>query len=163
MAAIDGDYELLGVAGTGAPVRMDFIAPGGASTGKLLPTGNVVDTLERARRRQVEASMVDAGNPLCAVDADAHRPRAASSCPMEIDATAMLETFEKIRCVAGVAMGISTTVEASPRQSAEPAQGRDDRPAAGRDGRCGKARRRVGGRPDGPHDLDRQLPPRRCR
>ena len=38
-AATDGDLAIPGVAGTGAPVRLDFLAPGGATTGKLLPTG----------------------------------------------------------------------------------------------------------------------------
>jgi len=46
-AATDGDLAIPGVAGTGAPVRLDFLAPGGATTGKLLPTGNAVDRLAR--------------------------------------------------------------------------------------------------------------------
>jgi 2-methylaconitate isomerase len=112
MAAIDGDYELLGVAGTGAPVRMDFIAPGGANTGKLLPTGNVVDMLDVPGVGKVEASMVDAGNSLALIDA-ARIGLTGTESPMEIDTPAMLETIEKIRCVAGVAMGISATVEES--------------------------------------------------
>ena len=45
-AAVDGDYELRGVAGTGAPVKLEFRNPGGAATGKLLPSGNVTDTLD---------------------------------------------------------------------------------------------------------------------
>jgi hypothetical protein len=36
-AATDGDLAIPGVAGTGAPVRVDFLAPGGATTGRLLP------------------------------------------------------------------------------------------------------------------------------
>ena len=42
----DGDLVIPGVAGSGAPVRLDFIAPGGATTGKLLPTGHPVDTVD---------------------------------------------------------------------------------------------------------------------
>ena len=45
-AATDGDLAIPGVAGTGAPVRLDFLAPGGATTGKLLPTGKAMDRLE---------------------------------------------------------------------------------------------------------------------
>ena len=111
-AAIDGDYELLGVAGTGSPVRMDFISPGGANTGKLLPTGNVVDTLDVPGVGKVEATMVDAGNSLALIDAERIGLKGTES-PMEIDAPEMLETIEKIRCVAGVAMGISATPEES--------------------------------------------------
>jgi 2-methylaconitate cis-trans-isomerase PrpF len=111
-AAIDGDYELLGVAGTGAPVRMDFIAPGGANTGKLLPTGNVVDTLDVPGVGKVEASLVDAGSSLALIDASRIGLSGTES-PMEIDAPAMLETIEKIRNVAAVVMGISATPEES--------------------------------------------------
>src|SRR5271157_4387653 len=44
-AAVDGAMAIPGVAGTGAPVRLDFLSPGGATTGKLLPTGNPTDAL----------------------------------------------------------------------------------------------------------------------
>src|SRR6476659_5341746 len=44
-AATDGDLAIPGVAGTGAPVRLDFLAPGGATTGRLLPTGSATDQL----------------------------------------------------------------------------------------------------------------------
>jgi 2-methylaconitate cis-trans-isomerase PrpF len=111
-AAIDGEYELLGVAGTGAPVRMDFVAPGGANTGKLLPTGNVVDTLDVPGVGKVEASLVDAGSSLALIDASRIGLSGTES-PMEIDAPAMLETIEKIRNVAAVVMGISATLEES--------------------------------------------------
>src|ERR1700742_4847323 len=37
-AATDGDLAIPGVAGTGAPVRLDFLSPGGSLTGHLLPT-----------------------------------------------------------------------------------------------------------------------------
>ena len=40
-AEVAGDFELQGVAGRGAPIVLDFADPGGAITGKLLPTGNV--------------------------------------------------------------------------------------------------------------------------
>src|SRR5918997_2524754 len=46
LASVDGDLAVPGVAGTGSPVRLEFREPGGATTGKLLPTGNVIDTLE---------------------------------------------------------------------------------------------------------------------
>jgi 2-methylaconitate cis-trans-isomerase PrpF len=35
-----------GVAGTAARVQLDFIKPAGSVTGKLLPTGNVVDIFD---------------------------------------------------------------------------------------------------------------------
>src|SRR6476620_4772097 len=62
-AAVDGDMEIPGVAGTGAPVRLDFVNPGGATTGKLLPTGNVLDTVFIPGHGEFAASMVDASHP----------------------------------------------------------------------------------------------------
>ena len=37
--AANGDLALDGVAGTAAPIKLEFLDPGGAKTGKLLPTG----------------------------------------------------------------------------------------------------------------------------
>src|SRR5471032_752213 len=42
----EGDLAIPGVAGTGAAVRLDFLDPGGASTGRLLPGGAVRQTLQ---------------------------------------------------------------------------------------------------------------------
>src|SRR2546429_5804362 len=70
-AAVDGDFALPGVAGTGAPVRLDFLDPGGAGTGKLLPTGNSLDRLEVPAFGAIEASMIDAANPCVFVMATA--------------------------------------------------------------------------------------------
>lgn len=57
-----GTYEISGVPGTGAEIKLHFLDPGGAITGKLLPTGNVVDTLRLESGKTVEVSIIDAGN-----------------------------------------------------------------------------------------------------
>src|SRR5204862_6593118 len=63
-AAVEGDFELPGVPGRGARIALDFVDPGGARTGKLLPTGRPVDTVEG-----LAASLVDATNPMVFVRA----------------------------------------------------------------------------------------------
>lgn len=45
-AATHGDFALPGVAGTGARIALEFLDPGGAVTGRLLPTGQPRDELE---------------------------------------------------------------------------------------------------------------------
>ena len=40
-----GDFELAGVAGRGARIALDFVEPGGAGTGRLLPTGRTRDLI----------------------------------------------------------------------------------------------------------------------
>ena len=62
MARYDGDLVIPGVSGTGAPIRLDFVEPGGASTGSLLPTGHVVDQMEVPGLGSIGVSLVDAAN-----------------------------------------------------------------------------------------------------
>jgi 2-methylaconitate isomerase len=62
-AAVDGELAIPGVAGTGAPVRLDFLSPGGSATGRLLPTGAVLDRLDVPEVGRIEASLVDAARP----------------------------------------------------------------------------------------------------
>ncbi|MDL2209604.1 hypothetical protein LJC26_02230 [Desulfovibrio sp. OttesenSCG-928-O18] len=59
----EGDCHIPGVPHPGSPVRMFFVGPEGAVTGKLLPTGNAVDVLPTSRGA-VPVSIVDAANPL---------------------------------------------------------------------------------------------------
>ena len=66
---VDGDFVLQGVAGTGAPIRLSFLEPGGATTGKVLPTGNARDTLTIPGLGEIEVSLVDSANPVVFVDA----------------------------------------------------------------------------------------------
>ena len=63
-AVVEGDFELPGVPGRGARIALDFLDPGGAGTGRLLPTGRARDVVEG-----VAASLVDATNPMVFVRA----------------------------------------------------------------------------------------------
>ena len=67
----EGELAIDGVAGTGAPVRLEFIDPGGTKTGRLLPTGHARDLLSVPGLGEVEASLVDAANPCVFVAASA--------------------------------------------------------------------------------------------
>ena len=114
-AAVDGDFRLPGVAGSGAPVRLDFLEPGGAGTGMLLPTGNATDTLEADGVRGIEVSMVDAANPCVFVAADALGASGVEM-PDELEANgALLRRLEAIRIAASLRMGIAKTAEAAAR------------------------------------------------
>lgn len=61
MPAVLGDAVVEGVPGTGAPVELGYVEPGGAVTGRLLPTGSVVDTVAW-RGGEIEVSIVDASS-----------------------------------------------------------------------------------------------------
>jgi 2-methylaconitate cis-trans-isomerase PrpF len=106
-AAVRGDMEIDGVAGTGAPIRLEFLDPGGARTGRLLPTGRAADVLDVPGIGRVPASMVDAANPCVFVPAEAIGARAAEL-PTEIEGNGrLLAVLEGIRRAAAVAMGIA--------------------------------------------------------
>ncbi|HZO83533.1 MAG TPA: PrpF domain-containing protein [Candidatus Binataceae bacterium] len=116
-AAVDGEFRLPGVAGSGAPVRLDFMEPGGAGTGKLLPTGNPADVLDVAidGARGVEVSMVDAANPCVFVEAAA-LGASGRELPDELDAEReLLRRLEAIRIAASLRMGIARTAEEAAR------------------------------------------------
>jgi len=116
-ALVEGELEIPGVAGTGAPVRLDFLEPGGAVTGKLLPTGKPRDVLEIPGLGRIEASMVDAANPCVFLDAKA-LGLTGIEMPEELDRNkAVLEKIATIRCHASVAMGIAKSIEEARKKS----------------------------------------------
>lgn len=107
LAAVDGPLEIPGVAGTGAPLRLDFLDPGGASTGRLLPTGNVVDTLHVPGHGAITASMVDASNACVFVRA-ADLGLAGTETPQQLEGnTALMQKLAAIRIAASLRMGLA--------------------------------------------------------
>jgi len=120
LSAVDGDLAIPGVAGTGAPVKLEFREPGGATTGKLLPTGNVVDVLDVPGYGKVKVSMVDAANASVFVNA-ADLGIRGTELPDEIDANPeLLKKLSAIRVAASVAMGIARNPEEAAKRAAVP-------------------------------------------
>jgi 2-methylaconitate isomerase len=100
-AAVAGDFELPGVAGRGARIALDFVDPGGARTGKLLPTGRPIDTVDG-----LSASLVDATNPMVFVRAKDIGLTGTES-PQAMDGDrALVDRLERIRVAAAQMMGI---------------------------------------------------------
>lgn len=106
-----GELAIPGVAGTGAPIRLDFLSPGGASTGRLLPTGRVVDQVEVPGLGQVEVSMVDAANA-CVLLSASSLGLTGLEMPGDLEADPVtMERLSAIRLQASVAMGLARTIE----------------------------------------------------
>lgn len=111
-AVADGDFMIDGVAGTAARIELAFLDPAGSKTGKLLPTGNVIDMFDG-----IAATCIDAGNPCVFV---------STTGPGSIDVSGTIlpeamETFprllpklESIRRQAAVAMGICKDEASTP-------------------------------------------------
>lgn len=110
-AATDGDLAIPGVAGTGAPVRLDFLTPGGATTGRLLPTGQPMDRLDVPGIGPIEVSMVDAANACVFVRA-ADLGLTGRELPEELEGNReVLDRMQCVRRAASVAMGIGRDEE----------------------------------------------------
>ena len=119
-AAVDGDLTIPGIAGGGAPVRLDFLEPGGATTGKLLPTGNVVDRLEVPGHGLFEVSMVDASNACVFVRAR-DLGLSGTEMPEQIEANAtLMQRLSAIRLAASLRMGIAANEREAAKKTAVP-------------------------------------------
>jgi 2-methylaconitate cis-trans-isomerase PrpF len=120
VAAVDGDMSIPGVAGTGAPVKLEFREPGGATTGKLLPTGNVADDLDVPGLGKIRVSLVDAANA-CVFARAADLGIKGTELPDAIEGNPeLLKKLEAIRVAASVAMGITKSPEEAARKKTVP-------------------------------------------
>jgi 2-methylaconitate isomerase len=108
-AETSGDYVIAGVAGGGSRIRLDFLDPAGAVTGKLLPTGNAVDMLDIGGGERVEATLIDATSPIVYVDV-ASVGLDGSESPDQIEAApGVMAKLDRIRRAGGIAMGLAAS------------------------------------------------------
>lgn len=97
----EGDARIDGVAGTAAPILLNFLDAWGAVTGKVFPTGNRIDTIDG-----IEVTCIDAAMPLMIIRAQDLNV-AGNEKPAALDAhPALMERLEKLRLQAGVLMGL---------------------------------------------------------
>ena len=97
----EGEARIDGVAGTAAPILLNFLDAWGAVTGQVFPTGRRIDVVDG-----LEVTCIDAAMPLMILRASdlgvGGRER-----PAELDAnTALLERIEKLRILMGARMGL---------------------------------------------------------
>ncbi len=112
-AATEGDFAMAGVSGTGARIRLDFLAPGGGATGRLLPTGDAMDVLE-VGGRQYRATLIDAANACVFLDArDIGLTGTESPDAIEAQPTTMA-LLDAVRRQAAVRMRLAATPAAAP-------------------------------------------------
>ena len=96
-----GDTRIDGVAGTGAPIRLDFLDAWGAVTGAVFPTGRRIDVIDG-----VEMTCIDAAMPLMIVRAPDLGVNGHET-PEELDVHPTLRPrLESLRLQAGRAMGL---------------------------------------------------------
>jgi len=107
----EGDYAIAGVPGQGAKIVMNFPNSAGSKTGRLLPTGNVQDSMYLTDGRSIQVSLVDAANPSVFVKAE-DIGLTGKELPSDCDKNpGILEVMEEIRVRAGVMMGLAASPE----------------------------------------------------
>ena len=114
-AVVEGETVLDGVAGRGAPIRLSFLEPGGAVTGRLLPSGRARDVLDVPGAGPIEATLIDASTALVIVRADA-LGLSGVELPDAIEADpALAARLEAIRRAGATAMGLKPETESVPK------------------------------------------------
>ncbi|MDM0026513.1 4-oxalomesaconate tautomerase [Variovorax saccharolyticus] len=97
----EGDARIDGVAGTAAPILLNFLDAWGAVTGQVFPTGKRIDLIDG-----IEVTCIDAAMPLMIVRA-ADLGVTGAEKPAALDANAaLLERLESLRLEAGRRMGL---------------------------------------------------------
>ena len=97
----EGDTEIASVPSSAAPISLTFLNACGSKTGKLLPTGNTIDTIEG-----ISVSCIDMAIPVVLIDAPQLNKTGYESA-MELEAdNEFMQQIEKIRLLAGIAMGL---------------------------------------------------------
>ena len=114
LARVDGPLRIDGVAGSGAPIRLEFRDLAGARTGRLLPAaGGAAQDLKAPGGGIIRASMVDAGNPCVFVDAAALGLDGTESAEHVEAQPGVMQALEELRRRAAVAMGLAPDEEHS--------------------------------------------------
>lgn len=117
-ARADGDFVIPGVAEPGAAVKLDYLSPGGSTTGAVLPTGEA-RTVLAVGATEVIASCVDAAVPLVIVRAEDVGCTGGESVETLAADQELLAALDGLRRAGAVAMGLATdpagTALASPK------------------------------------------------
>ena len=113
LPVVEGELVIDGVAGSGAPIGLDFLDPGGSGTGLLLPSARPVDELCIGGGRRIPASLIDAANPCVFVRAADFGKRGVESPEALESDVSLMEALEEARRAASVLMGITGSARAA--------------------------------------------------
>jgi len=102
----DGETAIDGVPGTAAPVGVSFMDVAGSVTGKLLPTGNRVDTIEG-----IAVTCMDVAMPIVIARADAFGKTGYETAAELDEDAAFMQRMLAVRHAAGEAMGMGDVTD----------------------------------------------------
>ncbi|MCB2295747.1 3-methylitaconate isomerase [Clostridium algoriphilum] len=116
-AKVQGDTCISGVPNSGSPVYLSFYNSEGSVTGKLLPTGSVMDSIKTSIG-EINISIVDAANPLVFINANDIGLN-GTELPDEFTEND-LKIIEEIRSIAAAMCGFANKEEATKMSPAVP-------------------------------------------
>jgi 2-methylaconitate cis-trans-isomerase PrpF len=130
---LDGERAFIaGVPGRASPILLDFVAPSGARTGKLLPTGRpretVNITLSNSREVAIPVSLVDATNPTVFTSDQGLRSALGipNNAPIDYAQLGVVDALEQIRQAGACLMGLDPLAQAQPKVAVLKPPPRDD-------------------------------------
>lgn len=110
-----GEYTIDGVPGSGSRITMSFVDPAGSKTGKALPTGNPIDTLDLGNGESIQASLVDVANPgVFILASDLGVPGDITPTSLE-SMKDIMERLERIRRQGTSMMGLDPNIQSVPK------------------------------------------------
>lgn len=104
----EGDYHIDGVSQNGAKINVSFLDPDGAFTGKLFPSGNLIDTVYTQSGKTFNVSILDTGNIVAFVHATAFNLIGPEGEDV-INNVEILNEIEELRIAVGIKLGIFKT------------------------------------------------------
>lgn len=104
----EGDYQIDGVSQNGAKINVSFLDPDGAFTGKLFPSGNLIDTMYTQSGKTFNVSILDTGNIVAFVHASAFNLIGPEGEDV-INNEEILNEIEELRIAVGIKLGIFKT------------------------------------------------------
>jgi probable AcnD-accessory protein PrpF len=111
-----GDFELDGLAFPSAAIELEFLDAGGGddgAAGAMFPSGAVRDRLDVPGLGEVDATMMNAGNPTVFVAASALGLAGTELQPQVNADRALLARCEALRALAAVRMGLAASPQAA--------------------------------------------------
>ncbi|WP_010529155.1 2-methylaconitate cis-trans isomerase PrpF [Lentibacillus jeotgali] len=113
-----GDFELDGVTFPAAEIKLEFLDPG--ADGGVFPTGNPTDIMHVPGIGEVEATLINAGNPAVFVAASS-LGLIGTELQEDINSNPdLLERFESIRSYSAVIMGLEKSLKGAKKRQHTP-------------------------------------------
>ncbi|MEP2027575.1 MAG: 4-oxalomesaconate tautomerase [Paracoccaceae bacterium] len=102
----EGDTQIDGVPGSAAPVALQFMETVGGATGALLPTGNLIDEIDR-----IQVTCMDVAMPMVIAKAESFGLSGHESVSELDENTDFFAKMEAVRLKAGALMGLGDVSE----------------------------------------------------